>query len=151
MTARFKTPSAVMLMLIRKTNTGEEILLQKRQNTGFADGFYDFSASGHVEDNESMKVAMCREAKEELNIIINPEDLEFVCLIHKNLGNGIYVNIYFKTTKWIGEPIINEPYKNEEIKWFSINDLPENLINDRIEAIKNYKKAIKYCEYGWDL
>ena len=101
MKERFKTPSAVMLMLIRENNNQEEILLQKRQNTGFADGMYDFAASGHVEDNESMSEAMIREAKEELNIIINPRDLEFITLIHKNIGNGIYVNLYFKTTKWI--------------------------------------------------
>lgn len=151
MNERFKTPCAVMLMLTKKTETGEEILLQKRQNTGFADGFYDLSASGHVEDNESMETAMCREAKEELNIDINPEDLEFICLIHKNLGRGIYVNVYFKVTKWNGEPIINEPHKNAEIKWFNINELPKNLINDRIEAIHNYKENIKYCEYGWKL
>ncbi len=149
MSERFRVPCAVMLMLMRETKTCEEILLQKRQNTGFADGFYDFSASGHVEDNESMKVAMCREAKEELNIDINQEDLEFICLIHKNISRGIYVNVYFKAIKWSGTPIINEPNKNAEIKWFNIKDLPENLINDRIEAIHNYKSNIKYCEYGW--
>ena len=34
MNERFKTPCAVMLMLMRKSEKGEEILLQKRQNTG---------------------------------------------------------------------------------------------------------------------
>lgn len=149
MKERFKTPSAVMLMLIREKDNQEEILLQKRQKTGFADGMYDFAASGHVEDNESMSEAMIREAKEELNIIINPRDLEFITLIHKNIGNGIYLNLYFKTTKWINEPVINEPFKNAEIKWFSLHNLPDNLVNDRKEAIKNYLENIKYSEYGW--
>lgn len=45
MKERYRTLSAVMLMLIREKNGVEEILLQKRKNTGYMDGYYDFSAS----------------------------------------------------------------------------------------------------------
>lgn len=39
MSDRFKNCSAVMLMLMRRNDEGkEEILLQKRQNTGYMDG-----------------------------------------------------------------------------------------------------------------
>lgn len=146
---RFKSLSAVMLLLTRKTDNNEEILFQKRKNTGYCDGYYDLSASGHVDDNESMKRAMCREAKEELGIDIKEEDLEFVCIIHINFNGRIYYNGYFKTDRWCGEPIINEPEKNEELKWFNINNLPSNIVNDRMIAIQNYKSIIKYSEYGW--
>lgn len=150
MSERFKNSSAVMLMLMRKNNNGkEEILLQKRQNTGYMDGFWDFSASGHVEDNESMKNSMIREASEELGIKINYNDLKFVTLIHKNKG-AIYYNGYFKTEKWINDPQVNEPEKCEEIRWFSIDDLPQNLIDDRKEAINNYKNKVNYSEFGWE-
>ena len=146
---RFKSLSAVMLLLTRKTDNNEEILFQKRKNTGYCDGYYDLSASGHVDDNESMKRAMCREAKEELGIDIKEEDLEFVCIIHINFNGRIYYNGYFKTDRWCGEPIINETEKNEELKWFNINNLPSNIVNDRMIAIQNYKSNIKYSEYGW--
>ena len=150
MKERFKCLSAVMLLLTRKNNNQEEILFQKRKNTGYCDGFYDLSASGHVDENESMKHAMCREAKEELGIDINVEDLEFVCMIHKISNDGvIYYNGYFKANKWNGEPIINEPEKNEELKWIDINNLPTNIVDDRVIAIENYKNNIKYSEYGW--
>lgn len=149
MSERFKSLSAVMLFLTRIKDNHEEILFQKRKNTGYCDGFYDLSASGHVEANESMKHAMCREAKEELKIDINEEDLEFVCMIHKNSNGIIYYNGYFKANKWGGEPIINEPQKNEELKWININNLPSNIVDDRIIAIENYKNNIKYSEYGW--
>lgn len=150
MSERFKTCSAVMLMLIRKDNSGqEEILLQKRKNTGYMDGYWDFSATGHVEEGEPMKTAMIREALEELGICIKYDDLKFVTLIHKNTG-VIYYNGYFTAKKWTNTPQINEPEKCEEIKWFNLNDLPEKLIDDRIEAINNYKNKISYSEYGWD-
>lgn len=149
MKRRFLTKSAVMLLLLRQTAGGQEILLQKRQNTGFCDGYYDFSASGHVEDQESMKMAMCREAKEELAIELTPEDLDFVCLIHKRAGGDIYYNGYFKAAHWLGEPTIHEPEKIEALKWFPVTALPENLIDDRKEAIQNYIRGVSYSEYGW--
>ena len=150
MSERFKCPSAAMLLLTRMNNGIEEVLFQKRINTGYFDGSYDFSASGHVDENESMKHAMCRESKEELGITIEEKDLEFICLIHKNTNGNVYYNGYFKATKWVGEPVINEPEKNEELKWFDINNLPDNIVDDRITAIENYKNGIKYSEYGWE-
>ena len=139
-----------MLMLSRINQNGkEEILLQKRKNTGYMDGYWDFSASGHVEENESMKMATIRETKEELGIDVKIENVEPICIIHKNIGLTYY-NGYFKTTKWSGEPKVNEPEKCEEIRWFNIDDLPENMIDDRIVAVQNYKNNIYYSEYGWE-
>lgn len=145
---RFKNSSAVMLMLMRKAEKGEEILLQKRKNTGYCDGFYDFSAVGHVEANESMKMAIIREAKEELNIDIDIDNIDFVTIIHKFDNGRIYYNGYFKVLKWKGEPLINEQDKIEELKWININCV-KNIINDREQAIHNYKNNIKYSEFGW--
>ena len=51
--------------------------------------------------------------------------------------------------KWTGNPTINEPEKNEELKWINIKELPDNIVNDRFIAIENYKNNIKYSEYGW--
>ena len=148
---KYRTLSAVMLMLSRTDENGEEeILLQKRMNTGYMDGYWDFSASGHVEDNEPMTTATVREAKEEIGVDVKIEDLEPMTVIHKNTGK-IYYNGYFKTTKWQGEPIVNEPEKCEEIKWFKIKDLPENVIADRVQAIKNYENNICYSEFGWEV
>ena len=38
----------------------------------------------------------------------------------------------------------------EEIRWFGINDLPENLVVNIKEAMKNYRNNIHYSEYGWE-
>ena len=110
-----------------------------------------FQQVGHVENMESMKMAMIREAKEELCIDIDIHDLEFVSLIHKINGiDTIYYIAYFKPNKWRGEPRIGEPNKNEEIKWFDIHNLPDNLVDDRKEAMKNYIEHIPYSEFGWN-
>lgn len=45
MSERFKTLSAAMLLLSRTSGKEEEILLQKRKNTSYMDGYWDFSHS----------------------------------------------------------------------------------------------------------
>lgn len=95
MKEKFRTLSAVMLILTRKNDDGqEEVLLQKRKNTGYMDGYWDFSASGHVENHESMKMATVREAKEELGIDVKIEDLEFISLIHHQTSNIYYQRLF---------------------------------------------------------
>ena len=152
MKERFLTRSAVILMLIRNTEKGEEILLQKRKNTGYMDGYYDLSASGHVEKDESMTSALIREAKEEIGIDIMSEDIEFVTMMHtKTPETGqLYYNGFFKVIKYEEEIKINEPEKCEELKWFKLNELPKNILQDRYQAIRNYMTNKRYSEFGWD-
>lgn len=148
---RFKTPSASMLILGRYNHGKLEILLQKRRNTGYMDGYYDFAASGHIEKNESAKMAMIREAKEELGIDITEEALQFSSIVHKKLerDESGYFNFYFYAEKYLGIPCVNEPEKCSEIKWFAIDALPENFIDDRKQAIENHLNNVYYNEYGF--
>jgi len=151
MKERFLTRSAVILLLIRNTEEGEEILLQRRENTGYMDGYYDLSASGHVEKDESMTKSLIREAKEEIGIDIEEENIEFVTMMHTNnyATEQVYYNGFFKVTKYNGEIKINEPTKCGELKWFNLKELPPNILQDRIQAIQNYINNVKYSEFGW--
>ncbi len=143
----FKTPSASIVMLLKDG----KILLQRRQNTGFMDGLWDLSCSGHVEHGESMSVAAAREAKEELGITVSPDKLHFFALVHKREEEWdlTYYNAYFVCTEYEGELHIAEPEKCSELKWFDLNDLPDDLINDRKQALQAYFNGVHYIEYGW--
>ena len=149
---RFRTIAAVLVLLSRKTENGTEYLLQKRQNTGFADGMWDFSASGHVEGGESMIMTVCRETKEEINVDILPEDVEFMGLLHElgNDGEPRFLGC-FKVNNYSGEIKIGEPEKIAELKWFNENDLPDNIIDSRENALRRFREdGIFYQESGWD-
>lgn len=148
---RFRTIAAVLVLLARETEDGTEYLLQKRQNTGFADGMWDFSASGHVEKDEPMTATVCREVKEEINVDVLPEDVEFIGLLH-SFGDGEPRFLgCFKIKKYSGEIKIGEPEKVAELKWFDENDLPDNIIDSRKEALDRFKKdGVFYQEFGWD-
>ena len=148
---RCVTKSAIMVLLIREKDGKQQVLLQKRHHTGYKDGYYDFTASGHVEENESMLMACVRETKEEVGVTINKDNLEAMCVIHKHsTGEDTYYNGYFKIGDREGNPRIAEPNKCSELTWFDIDHLPDNLIEDRKIAIQNDIYHVIYDEYGWN-
>lgn len=145
MKKRFKCPSAVFAILIK----AGKILLQKRVNTGYKDGYYDLAASGHAEANENMHTALIREVKEEIGIDV--VSLNFATMMHKYDVDTkcTYYNGYFIIIDFQGKIEIKEPEKCCELKWFDLDDLPELLIDDRKIAVNNYLHGTVYDEYGW--
>lgn len=146
---RFTAPAGVVLLLTREKDGKTQLLLQRRQNTGFADGFYDFSCSGHVEKDERMSDTVLRECCEELGLHIKKTDIQFICFVHKRDPEKIYFYGYFICNKFEGEPKITEPGKCSELVWADIDKLPEDVIPDRREVLKAYFNGIRYLEYGW--
>lgn len=114
----------VLYLVLRRENAdGEsEILLQRRQNTGYMDGKYDFSASGHLKAGESIVDGICREVKEELGVVVG--DVEYKLLV-QDVTEG-YLKCVFVADEWEGTPEIMEPDKCSELKWFRRDKLPED-------------------------
>ncbi|MCM0599304.1 NUDIX hydrolase [Periweissella fabalis] len=149
MKVRYQTPSAVFALMF--SPDGTQILLQKRQNTGYQDGAYDLAATGHVEAGETLPQALCRELNEELGITVLPGQLEFATMIHKHDRDTdkVYFNGYFKVLSYDGIPQVMEPHKNAGLSWWPISQLPATLIGDRKLALEQYAKGIPYSELGW--
>ena len=83
---------ACYLILLKANQT----LLSRRYNTGYEDGNYSLVA-GHVEADETVLEALVREAEEEAGIRVEPEDLEFVSVLHRHTGGRrIYLDFFFK-------------------------------------------------------
>lgn len=144
---RNKATPAVYLFL-RK---GEEILLGRRQNSGYYDGWYSVPA-GHVEFGELPIGGLIREMKEELGISINPKDLRLVYTMYraKHDETGERFDLFFETKKWSGKIKINEPHKCDDLHWFPIKELPKNMMHHVKIAIKNSEKLIFYSEIKID-
>lgn len=145
MKERFKCPITVGVILINDDN---EILFQKRSNTGYMDGMYAL-VSGHLEKNESMTSAIVREVKEEVNLDIMESNVSFACIIRKK--NDDYINSYFKCNTFSGEIVNNELNKCSELKWFSIESLPDNIIPNDKRAINNMINHVVLDEYDFEL
>lgn len=142
MEERYKSKIVVDLLLKRKNeNNKEEILLSLRKNTGYRDGYYDLPG-GHVDENEDLFSAMIREAKEEIGIDIFREDMKMVHIYHR-FRKGV-LKFVFSVNKYEGSLINNEPEKCKELKWFEIENLPENIISKIREEILNVDNGVFY-------
>ena len=93
---------------------GDEYLFLKREHTGAADGFY-MLPGGHVDEGETLLQACVLELKEELDITVQPADLEF------KMVNPIknHVNFFFLVKKYTGELKNNEPEKHSDLRFLS--------------------------------
>lgn len=140
---RFKLVSAAHLFLIR----GEQILLLRRYNTGYEDGKYSVIA-GHLKGDEEIKTAMIREAYEEAGIELTPETLEIVGVMHRK-SNDERVDWFLAASTWAGEVINREPNKCDQLAWYDLESLPQNVIPYVRRAIDNYRQGRWFDSFGW--
>ncbi len=124
--------SAVHMIIVDNDN---KILLQKRKGSKLWPGYYALPA-GHIDEGENQYDALVREAKEELDIEINPKDIiNSYVVLRRNYfeidGKKLepYIDYYFEISKYKGIPKIVELNKCEELIWSNIDDLPEPFIN----------------------
>ena len=142
MEERYKSKLIVDLLLHREIENGKkEILLSLRQNTGHHDGKYDLPG-GHVEANEDIFEAMIREAKEEIGIDINRADLGIIHIYHNFKKDSL--KFVFKTSKYKHEVKNCEENVCKELRWFDINNLPNNIIPGIRIEIENIKNNILF-------
>lgn len=140
---RYKLISEVHLFLFKENQT----LLLLRANTGYEDGKYSVVA-GHLDPDETIKAAMVREAYEESGIIINPDNLKMIHVMHRKSEQD-RISFFFTCDKYEGIPFNKEPEKCAELKWFDIDSLPDNTITYVREAFKNHFAGIIDSDYGF--
>ncbi len=140
---RFSTPVAVHLFLLQ----ADSILLLRRYNTGYEDGNYSVIA-GHLDGGETLVSAMCREAREEAGIELVPESVEVVGVMHR-LSNDERIDFFITADQWHGEVRNMEPHKCDELRWVSLDRLPENTIPYVATAIRSWRDGEWFTSLGW--
>lgn len=140
---RAKFPVTVHLLFFREN----QILLLRRFNTGFEDGNYSVPA-GHLDGDETVRMAAVREAFEEIGVHIEVEDIAFATVMHRK-SNDERVDFFVHVKAWDGEPFNSEPNKCDELRWCNLNVLPENTVPYVRRAIRNYLDGTSFEEFGW--
>jgi 8-oxo-dGTP diphosphatase len=124
-----------------------QILLGRRQNTGFADGLYHVPA-GHLEAGESVMEGLVREVREELGVHLNSASVRFAHVMHSASGTG-RVAFFFVADDWVGTPINQEPNKCSEIAWFGWDDLPNQMVPYARVALDHIRAGTHFSTVGW--
>jgi 8-oxo-dGTP diphosphatase len=140
---RAKFPVTIHLFLFRD----DKILLLLRSQTGYMDGYYSVPA-GHLDGEETVRMAGVREGREEIGVRIDPEDMVFAGVLHRHEGDE-RVDFFIQVRNWSGEPVNAEPGKCDEVRWVDLDGLPENTIPYVRRAIENYRAGIPFEEFGW--
>ena len=78
-----------------------------------------------------------REVKEETNLDI--EDLELFGATDDIQPDIHYITMHVIAKKYNGEPQVMEPTKEDEWKWFDLDNLPKNLYSPSKKFIELYK------------
>lgn len=140
---KFKLIPAVALIIEQKG----KLLLVKRSKSCTWPGYY-CNIGGHVDGNETIREAACREAFEEIGIVVNPEDLQFVHVVHRYHEAGEVICFFFKVVQFQGKIYNKEPEKHEELIWASLDNLPEPLFPTFKTYLENTEQM--YSEFGWN-
>lgn len=142
--ARFTAKVAVHLFLVKDG----KVLLLRRHNTGYEDGNYSVVA-GHLDGGEEVLDAMIREAREEAGIEIAPGDMRVVGVMHR-LSNDERIDFFLSASDWTGEVRNMEPHKCDQLAWYDLEHLPENIIPYVRRALENFRAGTWFDSYGWE-
>lgn len=137
--------SVNVYLILKQSN---KILLHLRKNTGYCDGMWSLVA-GHVENSESATAAMIREAYEEIGIKLSPFQIKVVHVMHRQT-NRLNVDIFFDCPLWEGIIKNCEPEKCERLEFFSLENLPTNIVDYNAIALKAVLNKEFYSEQGWN-
>ena len=99
---------------------------------------------GGLELGEDQEAGLAREVKEETNLdISDPELFTVRANVHMVYPNGdevYYTDIVYIVTKFSGE--LKPDRESTELKWFAIDELPENIMPTQIGYIEKFRDQI---------
>lgn len=115
------------------------ILLEKRSDNG------DWCVpGGGLELGEDQEDGLRREVKEETNLdIANPELFTVranVHMVYPNQDEVYYTDIVFLVTEYSGK--LKPDKESVELRWFNLDELPENIMPTQIDYILEFKKKM---------
>ena len=83
---------------------------------------------GNIEYGETFEEAGAREAYEETGIIINPNDLEVICVQVDKNEHAHYISVGMIAKLFEGKPKVMEQ-DIVDWKWFDLDNLPKNIFS----------------------
>ncbi len=125
-------------------NEKGEVLLGERMGSHGA-GEWSFPG-GHLDFGETIFETAKRETKEETGLDVSEFELISVAdeLRYIKTDNKHYLNIGIMAKYRGGEPKLMEPDKCREWRWFSLDNLPEKMMEGTELIIKNFKAGKIY-------
>ena len=118
------------------------------------DGFFNYDGgwwvlpAGHIEQHETAKDAAIREAKEELDIDIAPEDIKCVHIISNLASRTESFDFFFEVSKFNGQIRNCEGDKCADMQYFTIDEIKnlKNVVSTTRISLENIAKSNIYSK-----
>lgn len=94
---------------------------------------------GKVDLGETIQTSIIRELEEETGIQISKDSLRIISIRDNIKGDAHFLTAGFLCTDFSGEPEVKEPDEIVEWKWFSLDELPENIYFPSERIVEDYK------------
>lgn len=95
-----------VVALALKNTEGEILIVQRPENTYYA-GYWEFPG-GKIDPNESPEQALCREIKEEINLVIEEDHLTPLAFTTHQYPHAHVTILLFGCSVYQGEICLNE-------------------------------------------
>jgi 8-oxo-dGTP diphosphatase len=78
--------------------------------------------------------------------------LRLVHLLHNRHGDtgGEWLGAFFLAEAWSGTPSVQEPAKHDDLAWFDVQQLPDNLIPYVRQSLLLPRGQVPFSTYGFD-
>ncbi|MFD3970302.1 NUDIX domain-containing protein [Streptomyces cyaneofuscatus] len=128
---------------------GRVLLGLRHPTSAYAGGLYH-ALAGHCEREEAVS-CLIREAKEEAGLLLDPEGIDLVHLVHSQDSptERPRIQLFFRARSWSGVPQVLEPDRCVEWRWFNPKDLPDNVVPYTRQAIEAIRGGRPYSDMGW--
>ncbi|MEU3855505.1 NUDIX domain-containing protein [Streptomyces sp. NPDC029554] len=107
--------------------------------------------SGKLDQGEPLRVGAARELFEETGLTVDPSDLRLVQVVHHRQNPETErIGFFFEAAEWEGEPVNKEPDKCLALAWFTLHELPEDIIEYPHAGLLGYLEgAGPLTEHNW--
>ncbi|WP_247692976.1 NUDIX domain-containing protein [Streptomyces sp. RM99] len=142
-------PHIIGVHLYLERPDGTVLLGLRHPDSAFAPSTWHVLA-GHCEQENAID-CLIREAREEAGLRIERRDVELVHVVH-HIGqprNPPRMGLFFRARTWGGEPVLCEPDKCTQWKFWDPAALPDDLVPYTRLAITKIRNGEPYSETGW--
>ncbi|WP_405393880.1 NUDIX domain-containing protein [Streptomyces gougerotii] len=142
-------PHIIGVHLYLERPDGTVLLGLRHPDSAFAPSTWHVLA-GHCEQENAID-CLIREAREEAGLRIERRDVELVHVVH-HIGqprNPPRMALFFRARTWGGEPVLREPDKCTQWKFWDPAALPDDLVPYTRLAITKIRNGEPYSETGW--